>query len=163
MDKNFTPMERQETRVYLGRSGGFDVRDCPDAEDLAQFIVTACNEHDHLVGQVATLNHNLEAARSRANLLAETAIGEQRVKQQLVDKVEQLRDDLNDARNGLDSAAEELRQADALRDRLAAALKLAKEALEHSAPVANQYEEPRKRHAGAKAAVNEALAAAGTK
>jgi hypothetical protein len=44
-NKQFTPMEARSTRVYLARnSGGFDVRNCPDAESLAQFIAEACND-----------------------------------------------------------------------------------------------------------------------
>lgn len=42
---DFAPMEQRGTLVYLGRSGGFDVRDCPDAEKLAAFIVAACNAY----------------------------------------------------------------------------------------------------------------------
>lgn len=45
---------------------------------------------------------------------------------QLAAQVEQLTDDLADARNGLESAAEELRQSDAMRDQLVAALRSAR-------------------------------------
>lgn len=42
-NRDFAPMEVRETRVYLGRSGGFDVRHCPEPEALAQFIAASCN------------------------------------------------------------------------------------------------------------------------
>lgn len=50
MKQNITPLSRIETIVYLPNvAGGFDVRGCPDAENLAAFIVKACNSHDDLV------------------------------------------------------------------------------------------------------------------
>jgi hypothetical protein len=46
----FTPMKRYGALVYLPNvSGGFEVRNCHEAESLAQFIVTACNAHEQLV------------------------------------------------------------------------------------------------------------------
>jgi hypothetical protein len=42
-NKQFTPMEARGTLVDRGRSGGFDVRDCPEPENLAAFIATSCN------------------------------------------------------------------------------------------------------------------------
>lgn len=45
-----TPFQRIETRNYLANgAGGFDVRDCPDAIELATFINRACNSHDDLL------------------------------------------------------------------------------------------------------------------
>lgn len=44
-DRHFTPMTATGTVVYLGRSGGFDVRHCPEAEYLASFIAAACNAY----------------------------------------------------------------------------------------------------------------------
>ena len=41
-------MEANGTRVYVS-GGGFDVRNCPDPEQLASDIVRACNAHDALV------------------------------------------------------------------------------------------------------------------
>ena len=44
------PMSAVETRVYLpGMAGGFDVRNCPQPEELAALIVKAVNNHDALV------------------------------------------------------------------------------------------------------------------
>jgi hypothetical protein len=39
------PWKAIETRVYFD-GGGFDVRDCPDPEQLALFIVEAVNDYD---------------------------------------------------------------------------------------------------------------------
>lgn len=44
-ERHFTPMTATGTVVYLGRSGGFDVRHCPEAEYLASFIAAACNAY----------------------------------------------------------------------------------------------------------------------
>lgn len=51
-----TPMTAVSTRVYLGlRAGGFDLRNCPDAEKLAAFIASACNSHAALVAALETV------------------------------------------------------------------------------------------------------------
>lgn len=41
----FTPMEKRGTKIFLGgeAGGGFDVRNCHEAEKLAAFIVASCN------------------------------------------------------------------------------------------------------------------------
>ena len=52
-----TPFQRIETRNYLANgAGGFDVRDCPDATELATFINRACNSHDDLVKALGDLH-----------------------------------------------------------------------------------------------------------
>jgi hypothetical protein len=56
----------------------------------------------------------------------------QLTRDQLLAENETLRDDLNDARNGLEAAAEELREADAVRAQLVEALRSAKSAIETS-------------------------------
>ena len=45
-EMKFAPLVRRGTVVYLPTlKGGFDVRDCPDAEELAGDIVRAVNSH----------------------------------------------------------------------------------------------------------------------
>lgn len=51
------PLTREETRVYLPKvAGGFDVRDCPDPEWLAEQIVKRWNAYPELV---KALRHTL--------------------------------------------------------------------------------------------------------
>jgi hypothetical protein len=56
-----TPMRASGTRVYLPNlAGGFDLRECPNAEELAAFIVRACNAHDDLVRRASDVLEGLE-------------------------------------------------------------------------------------------------------
>lgn len=74
--------------------------------------------------------------------------------------IKELREDLSAARTGYESAAEALRDADALRDKLVAALNLAEDALANSTPAMAHYSEAVKRHNDARFATTTALAAA---
>jgi hypothetical protein len=54
MDAQHTPMSQHGTVVYVP-GGGFDVRNCPHADELAEFISRACNAHDQLVAALRTM------------------------------------------------------------------------------------------------------------
>lgn len=44
-----TPWKSTETRVYFSSgAGGFCLRNCPDAEEKAAFIVRACNDYEQM-------------------------------------------------------------------------------------------------------------------
>lgn len=48
--KSVVPMIVHGTTVYLPlNTGGFDIADCPNAHELAEFIGRACNAHNDLV------------------------------------------------------------------------------------------------------------------
>jgi len=57
------PWKRHGTSIYFADvAGGFDVRNCPDPENLAAFIHTACNSHESLSAENARLRKALELA-----------------------------------------------------------------------------------------------------
>lgn len=79
-------MTARGTNIYLGCGGGFDVRNCHGAADLAQFIAAACNasvgqaapakaEGWKLVPIVPTMEM-MQAAWSKANELWNTPEGD---------------------------------------------------------------------------------------
>ncbi len=52
----YTPFHTADTNIYLANNlGGFSVRHCPDAEELAALIVRAVNAHDALVKALARM------------------------------------------------------------------------------------------------------------
>jgi hypothetical protein len=53
------PWKARETRVYFD-GGGFDVRDCPDPEQLAIFIVEAVNSYEAQATLIKELVEALE-------------------------------------------------------------------------------------------------------
>jgi hypothetical protein len=62
MNNQFTPMEVDNVLVFLKEfSGGFSVASCPNPQELAKFIVNACNAHEDFV-VLATLITRLNAA-----------------------------------------------------------------------------------------------------
>lgn len=63
MENKFIPMGHKRTSVFLNCGGGFDVRACPDAEALAEYIKIACNGFPSLVVHVQQLTDDLDDAR----------------------------------------------------------------------------------------------------
>lgn len=60
-------MRRRGTKVFLvDNQGGFDVRFCPDPEDLARFIEIACNSHAALLEALEHALADLEALKDLA-------------------------------------------------------------------------------------------------
>lgn len=65
--KIFTPMQRNGTLIHQGRDGGFgfDVGGCPDAEELAAFIVMACNAYAFSAPEPAAVPEEVRQALDR--------------------------------------------------------------------------------------------------
>lgn len=83
--------------------------------------------------------------------------------EKLLEDIKTLREDLNDARTGWETAKEAVRCADALRDKLVAALNLADDALANSFPATapmSHYSQALERHNDARFATTTALAEA---
>ncbi len=58
------PWRLHGTSIYFADvAGGFDVRNCPDPENLAAFIHRACNSHASLSAENATLREQSKKLR----------------------------------------------------------------------------------------------------